>query len=341
MQYLPLLTQAGLSIQVQSLFDDTYLQMLYSKKSRNPFQIITLYLKRLVKLLMIRQVDVIWLEYELFPYLPAWFERWLRARGMALVVDYDDAVFHNYDLSNNRWLQMLLADKIDNVMSCATTVVAGNGYLSERAIKAGATDVRWMPTVIDLTRYPSKHLSNHAAPLTIGWIGSPATQAYLQNIAPVLSEVLPRYNARLLLIGASVEILSCFTGLDVELCAWSEQTEVSNIHRFDIGIMPLPDGPWERGKCGYKLVQYMACGIPVIASAVGANVDIVSDANSGLLVNTPDDWADALQQMLADQTARQRFGEAGRLAVEQQYSVQAQLPVLIEILSSVNRNSAA
>lgn len=340
MQYLPSLANAGLSVQVQSLFDDAYLTTLYGKRKRNPFQIIALYLKRLICLSLIRQVDVIWLEYELFPYLPAWFERWLVSRGIALVVDYDDAVFHNYDLSDNKLVRNLLSHKIDDVMRMASVVIAGNSYLENRAKQAGAKYTCVVPTVVDLLRYPSVSTKRPDSLLTVGWIGSPATQSYLKAIAPVLSEVLKRYNARLILIGATPELESDLPGCDLTFCQWSEASEVADIQRFDIGIMPLPDGPWERGKCGYKLVQYMACGIPVIASAVGANVEIVEACGSGYLAASADDWACALTSLLTDERLRQQFGAAGRLAVEQRFSLQAQVPELINIFNSVKRISA-
>lgn len=340
MQYLPGLMQAGIRVNVQSLFDDAYLQQLYSRKTRSLQVVARCYLRRLLRVMSLRRVDVIWLEYELLPYCPAWFERWLKWRGIRLVVDYDDAVFHNYDLAGSAVLRKLLGSKIDQVMALADVVVAGNAYIASRAAQAGAQQICRVPTVIDLARYPMPVLSERSGQLTIGWIGSPATQLYLQQLGPLLSELLQQHQARLVLIGANSEAQAYFSGADVEIRQWSEATEVADICDFDIGIMPLPDGPWEQGKCGYKLIQYMACAVPVIASAVGANIDIVGRSAAGLLADSVDSWRQALHRMLSEAEFRAVCGQAGRQAVEQEYSVQAQLPVLRDIFHSMNRTAA-
>ncbi len=341
MQYLPGLKSAGINVQIQSLFDDEYLKVLYTQKTRKPLQVMWRYLVRLYHVLTIHSVDIVWLEYELFPYLPAWFEKWLAIRGIAIVVDYDDAVFHNYDLASHPVIKKFLRDKIDLVMKRAAVVIAGNRYLHDRAIRAGAARVQIIPTVIDLDRYEVHNDRERGAALTVGWIGSPATQNYLKDIAVPLSEVLRCYNARLVLIGANSDILAHFPDIAIELRAWSEASEVQDICSFDLGIMPLPDGPWEQGKCGYKLVQYMACGVPVIASSVGANVDIVGQSRSGLLADSLAGWQDALHRMLSDPDLRVTAGRAGRIAVEQQYSLQAQLPKLTDIFYSLKRTPLA
>jgi glycosyltransferase involved in cell wall biosynthesis len=341
MQYLPGLAESGINVEIQSLFDDDYLRVLYTKKARKPLKVLGRYFVRFWRLLTLRRVDIVWLEYELFPYLPAWFEKWLVIRGIALVVDYDDAVFHNYDLAKQPLIRTFLRHKIDHVMRLSAAVVAGNQYLHDRAISAGAGRVELVPTVIDLNRYEIAAPQKPHAAVTVGWIGSPATQNYLKDIAATLSDVLRQYNARLMLIGANADILPFFPDTDVQLCAWSEGSEVQDICSFDIGIMPLPDGPWEQGKCGYKLVQYMACRVPFIASAVGANIEIVRNSGGGLLADSLAGWQDALQRLLSDAELRLTAGHAGRLAVEQQYSLQAQLPKLIDIFYSIKRTPLA
>jgi len=138
-----------------------------------------------------------------------------------------------------------------------------------------------------------------------------------------------------MLIGATPDIVSEFLGVNVEVVSWSEETEAKLISKMDIGIMPLPDGPWEKGKCGYKLIQYMACAIPVIASPVGVNVDIVRTSKSGLLADRLVEWEDALKQLLSSHAQRIAMGKAGRTAVEKKYSLQVQAPIVIGVLKSV------
>lgn len=123
-----------------------------------------------------------------------------------------------------------------------------------------------------------------------------------------------------------------FSELRAENRVWSEMNEVSDIQAFDVGIMPLADTPWEQGKCGYKLIQYMACGIPVVASAIGANREIVSHGVDGFLATTHAEWSGYLKQLLENPDLRREMGLRGREKVERKYSVQARLPELIRIL---------
>jgi glycosyltransferase involved in cell wall biosynthesis len=332
LQYLPFLETDGFQITVTSLFDDQYLDQLYRKGERAPLRMVMLYLRRLFVLLSAFRYDLIWIEKEIFPYMPAFAERVLHWLGKRYVVDYDDAIFHNYDLSGNPILRRVLGRKIDVVMRHASCVVAGNDYLASRAQAAGAVRVELVPTVVDATRYSSKASSLAARPV-MGWIGSPSTQRYVVDIAQTLTSLCQKHDARLLLVGASANIATEFPGLDVEVVPWSEASEAELIAQMDIGIMPLPDGPWEKGKCGYKLIQYMACGIPVIASPVGVNVDIVGASQCGLLAANAAEWEAALAKLLESPAQRLQLGRAGRQAVENWYSLSVQAPVLASIFT--------
>lgn len=159
------------------------------------------YAARLWGLLRVRQHDVVVLEKELLPYVPAVFERMLGRYGPPLIVDYDDAIFHTYDRAESPLIRRLLGGKIDVVMRSADAVVAGNDYLASRARDAGASHVEVIPTVIDLERYPNVPPRNEE-PFTIGWIGSPTTARYVKAIAPALREVCDRRNARVVTVGA-------------------------------------------------------------------------------------------------------------------------------------------
>jgi len=332
LQYLPFLETEGFQITVSSLFDDHYLDQLYHHGKRAPLRMMVLYLRRLFVLLRVFKYDLIWIEKEIFPYMPAIAERVLHRLGKRYVVDYDDAIFHNYDLSENRMLRRFLGQKIDVVIRYATCVVAGNDYLLSRGKAAGAVRVERVPTVVDATRYSPIESSVAARPV-IGWIGSPSTQRYVVDIAQALISLCHKYGARLLLVGASADIATEFPGLDIEVAPWSEESEAELIAQMDIGIMPLPDGPWEKGKCGYKLIQYMACGVPVIASPVGVNVDIVGASQCGLLAANVAEWEVALDKLLESPKQRLQLGRAGRQAVENQYSLAVQAPVLARILT--------
>lgn len=342
LQYLPLLREYGIDVQVHALFSDAYLEALYSGSSSAAWHRVGWHgMQRILQLLRRSEHDLAWIEGELFPYLPNWIESALARSVRPYVVDYDDALFHKYDLSQSPLVRRLLGRKIDQVMRNATCVIAGNGYLAARALQAGATRTAIIPTVVDERRYTTVSHGDGKQQPVIGWIGSPATEHYVLDNRDVLEHVCVKYGARLLLIGPRAEIASQFGSVVPEVVAWSEDTEVAMISRMDIGIMPLRNGPWERGKCGYKIIQYMACGLPVVASAVGANNDIVHDGENGFLVDEPSVLAQRLGQLITDWSLRARMGQAGRACVENEYSLKAQVPRLAEVLRNAGQGSCA
>ncbi len=326
-QYLPFLESKGLQVDVSPLFSDNYLQSLYSRQSRG-LQVLAGYWRRLKVLFHAGKYDLVWIEKEAFPFMPA-FAEWLLAKArVPYVVDYDDALFHRYD-RHRRWLiRLILGRKIDSVMRHAALVIAGNEYLADHARAAGAKCVEAVPTVVDLARYKVVQSdSNH--PLVVGWIGSPSTSHYLAVIAPIIESLSKEFDVRFVAVGASEESVN---GLPMEVRPWSEESEVQSIQEFDIGIMPLVDDPWERGKCGYKLIQYMACGVPVVASPVGVNKQIVDHGTSGFLAQDMQEWEQALRRLLNDQNLRRRMGAKGRECVEAWYSLEVQAPRLEELM---------
>jgi glycosyltransferase involved in cell wall biosynthesis len=325
-QYLPFLEDKGWAFTVKPLFDEAYLDSLYSGQGRSRSGLVLAYLRRLFAVLSFWRYRLIWIEKELFPYMPAWIEVVLANMGLRYVVDYDDAIFHNYDLARNKLIRRLLGRKIDSVMRHAACVMAGNEYRAERARAAGAKRVVVIPTVVDHRRYHARQETGQ--PLTVGWIGSPTTQKYVENLLPAFQALAQQQAFRLLLVGATTDIAVRLPGIDVDVQPWSEETEVALIQKMDIGIMPLEDGPWEKGKCGYKLIQYMASCVPVVASPVGVNPAIVDGAGCGLLANHVDEWGEAFRKLISDLALRERLGCAGRAAVLREFSVESQLDAI-------------
>ena len=308
------------------LLSDEYVRVLNAGGHRAQWRLLRWYGERLRDLLRVKRYDVLWIAHEIFPGFPATAERILARTGPPYVVELDDALFHRYDLNPSWPTRAFLGRKIDVVMNRSALVIAGNQYLADRARSAGAREVVQLPSVVDLDRYPV--MPEHPGPLTIGWIGSPTTANYLGLIRNSLESAY-RAGARLVAVGARRAVLP---DLPFETREWNEATEVSEISRFDVGVMPLGDGPWEQGKCGYKLIQYMACGRPVVASAVGANRHIVRHGETGFLAETPAEWTEALSKLASDRALRERMGQAGRREVERRYSLQVNTPVLAKFL---------
>lgn len=333
-QYLPFLQDAGIDVTLAPLFGDDYVRGLYGGKVAK-LSVLKAYVARLGLMLRAGRFDAVWVEKEMLPWVPAWLELGLFPAKVPLIVDYDDAVFHRYDQHRLSLVRGLLGRKIDRVMQRADLVVAGNEYLANRARNAGASRVEILPTVVDMARYgvTTPGMVGQQLP-TIGWIGSPATAKFLHLIAPALHEVVVRKLAQVVAVGANADQLS---DLPVKALPWTEATEVADIQRFDIGIMPLPDAPFERGKCGYKLIQYMACGKPVVASPVGVNSTIVRDGVDGFLTSTHQEWVSALTRLIADPVLRQQMGHEGRRRIEYEFSLQKAAPRLATLLNSVVR----
>jgi glycosyltransferase involved in cell wall biosynthesis len=265
--------------------------------------------------------------------VPAWFEIGLLSTNAPLIVDYDDAIFHRYDLHSLSVVRRLLGSKIDSLMRRADVVIVGNEYLGNRARHAGAKRIELIPTVVDTSRYAVAQTAPDR-PITIGWIGSPATDRYLSLVLPVLQNIVSSRNVRVVAVGANREHLA---GFPIEIRPWTEGTEVAEIQQFDIGIMPLADELWERGKCGYKLIQYMACGKPVVASPVGVNSILVHHGVNGYLATSEREWIQALELLCDDPGLRQRMGRIGREHIEQDYSLTVMAPKLERLLHSVVR----
>jgi glycosyltransferase involved in cell wall biosynthesis len=331
LQFIPALERAGFTFDVRPLLDNDYVLGLYGGPSPSRWRIVAGYLRRLAGLLVAHRYDVVWLEKEALPYLPAFIETTLLAR-VPYVVDLDDAWFHRYEAHPSRLVRALLRGKIDAVMRHAAIVVAGNDYLAARARKAGARRIEIIPTAIDLARYGDVAATPAEGRATVvGWIGIPLNAHYLTLIEPALRRAGREDHIKLHVVGAPVP--SELAGVPAASFAWSEATEVERIGAFDIGIMPLADTPWERGKCAYKLLQVMAAGKPVIAAPVGANCQVVRHGVNGFLATTQEEWADALRILATDPALRARMGAEARRTVAEAYAVATVGPRLAAVLA--------
>lgn len=315
-QFFPGLQERGFELSVEPLLNDDYLTRLYSNRGRG-FSVLKAYIQRIWILFFRKDIDVVWLEKEMFPWVPWFVEKWFfKMLNAPVIVDYDDAVFHQYDQHRFSLVRKLLGRKCDYVMKASAMMVGGNDYLNDRARNAGSQNIQKVPTVVSgQTFFPAEQ--DNKVPV-IGWIGSMSTAVYLEKLRPVLARLSQRHSFRFRIVGAKVN----WSDVPVECVPWRESEEVSLIQSFDIGVMPLLDSPWERGKCGFKLVQYMACGKAVVADPVGVNPEIVEDRKSGFLISGEMDWFTALEKLLLDKELRTTMGMHGRDRFLQRYSLE-------------------
>jgi glycosyltransferase involved in cell wall biosynthesis len=335
LQYLPAIERSGFTCDVVPLLGNNYIQNLYAGGRVDIAAVAARYVERIRALLRRRRYDLIWLEKEAMPYIPYAVESRL-LQGVPYVIDFDDAWFLRYQ--EHRWapVRWLLGGKIDALIRDSATVVAGNEYLAEHARQAGARRIHIIPSTIDLERFgtiASAPAGDMRRPIVVGWIGTPVTVPYLAQ----LGRVFRRFAGDAIVIRiVGAEVPKEWKGLPAESVPWTEEDEVDQIAKFDIGLMPLlGEAEWDRGKCGYKALQVMATGRPVVASMVGANCRIFRHGINGFLARTDDDWFSALQMLAADPALRRRIGAAARETVESEYSLAGHSPRFIGVLNEV------
>lgn len=317
----------GIRLFIKPFFPDSYLGL--SSKFRKIPLVLYAYVRRIALVFGVlffkKKYDLVYIEYELLPFFPAFFERLLKLRKIKYIVDYDDAIFHKYDSHRNSLVRLLLKNKISRVMQLADTVIVGNQYLAEYAKKQN-NKVIIFPTVVLLEKYENsakKSIYKESENFIIGWIGSKSTSKYILEILPVMQEFATLHNnVQFHFIGFDKSLLSEKDIMEyrINIIPWSEESEIGEMMKFDIGIMPLTDDPWSRGKCGFKLIQYMSCGKPVVASPVGENVNIVTQYENGFLATSKNDWMNAFENLLNDKVLYSRIAENNKQKIKRNYN---------------------
>jgi glycosyltransferase involved in cell wall biosynthesis len=286
------------------------------------------WLSRLLLYRHLQQADVVLVQRKL---LPAWQLRLIRRRVRWLIYDFDDAIFlrNSYDPRGHD--SPVRSHRFDEMVRQADVVVAGNEFLREQAAPVTSPKrIHVIPTCVDVSRYPQAQHAPDQRPVQLAWIGSINTIKGLERLTPVL-EALGKTVAGLQLKVICDRSLT-LQHLDVSFVPWSEGTEGAELAGADIGISWLPDDPWSRGKCGLKVLQYMAAGLPVVANPVGMQAQLVRHGETGLLVRTAAEWADAIRRLAADPALRRAMGRAGRSWVEKEYDVRLGAARWLELL---------
>jgi glycosyltransferase involved in cell wall biosynthesis len=275
--------------------------------------------------------DLIYVLREAFPIGPPWLESAMRHASGRLVFDFDDAIWHRALNFNNPLDRLRDWDRPAKIISTATRVVAGSeglaGYARERTTDPARVVV--LPTVVDTARFrPCRRDADGT--IVVGWIGTPRNTYYLRWVWPALAEAARRdRRIRFVLVGADIFPTE---GAPVEFRPWNLAREIADIQSFDIGIMPLTDDVQARGKCGFKLIEYMACGIASVASPIGANVEVLRDGVTGLLADSNTEWVVALQHMVGDRDMRRAMGIAARTRAEAEFSTAVIAPRFVQII---------
>jgi len=329
-QYKSGLKSMGIDLQIRHLLDDHYLRQLFEYDRLSYDSIARGVVKRISRLRRTNTYDIAIVYCELFPMIPAWIERLLI--DCPYIYDFDDAFYLKYSRPRFRWFQSILSTKFENLILGASAVTAGNHVLEEYARRFNPQTVL-LPTVVDTTRFRPLERTKLNAMFTVGWIGSPSTAPYLRQLVQPLTELGREGPVRFIVIGGKAPTITNVETIEI---TWNESTEVDLLNQFDVGVMPLPDDDWARGKCAFKLIQYMACEVSVIASPVGANIDVVSP-DCGFLASSSQDWLEAFRQLRDHPVARRMMGQSGRRRIVKDYSLTRNLPLFAQLIRQVAR----
>jgi len=324
-QYLSFLKSNGFDYHFSHLISEEDDLTFYQRGNimRKTFFVIKSAFKRMGDVLTANNYDIIFIQREAFMTGSVFFEKRFSKSNAKLIFDFDDAIW-NLDISdaNKKFEWLKHPGKTAEIISMADMIFAGNNYLLDYA-KHHNDNVVIVPTTIDTSEYKPVQRSVNKKQICIGWSGSITTIKHFEMAVPFLKKLKERYGNRICIkvIGDGTYVNKT---LDIKGINWLKQDELKELSEIDIGIMPLPDDEWAKGKCGLKGLQYMALGIATIMSPVGVNSEIIRDGENGYLAATDDEWIDKISMLIEDKTVRTKIADAGCKTVEDQYSVNAQ-----------------
>lgn len=331
-QYLPYLNSQGIEPTLRPFTRPAqFYRLLYQPRQvlRKGIYFLFSACSRLLDLWEAPRHDLVFVHREAFPFGPPFLEWLFTHLRRPLVFDFDDAIYLPNVSHANRWLSFLkMPNKTAHIIRYSTEVIAGNDYLRNYAQQYNP-HVTVIPTPIDTCLYTvRKDEPQNKKQITIGWMGSHSTIGYLNQLDEVFRRLARQYQIIVKVVGAKYQL----PGVEVISLPWALPREVTDLQSFDIGVMPLSDDEWTRGKCGFKLLQYMGVSVPAVCSPVGVNSEIVQDGVNGYLAATEEEWVAKLSHLIEEAHLRREMGRRGRITVEERYSVKVNAPRLVEVL---------
>ncbi len=322
-QYLDMLKDKGFDIDIAPFFDLSTIKVMYLK-GRILVKLIGLisgFIRRAFLLFRLGKYDFVFIHREAMPVGPPIIE-WIIAKifNKKIIYDFDDAIWlPNVSESNQIFSAIKYYSKVQNICSWSHKVSCGNQYLSDFASQY-SKQVVLNPTTIDIKGHHNRIKDHSNEKMIIGWTGTHTTMHHLKIIVPVLEELEKTHSFEFYVISNEEPT---FKLRSLHFVLWSKENEIDDLLQFNIGVMPMYDNSWTKGKCGFKLLQYMALGIPALASPVGANSDIIDIGINGFLCDSPEAWKEHLIELLGDQALREHLGRSGIEKVNNNYSLES------------------
>lgn len=333
-QYYAIIEAEGYEITTSSFVSEKFWSVIYKRGNyvKKIGHTLHGYSRRIKDLFRLRKYDIVYIHLWATPFGFPLFEWVIRKLSKKIIYDIDDLIYLNNESNNNGIISVFKGRKKPFfLMSSAEHVIVCTPMLQAVALKynSNVTDIS---STIDTEAYRPKSTYSIQKKTVLGWSGSHSTSKYLHLLQNVLVQLNEELEFKLLVIGDENFNIE---GIEIEAIAWSKEAEIKELSRIDIGLYPLPDEPWVYGKSGLKALQYMALGIPTIASAIGANFRIINHGNSGFLVSTRDEWLSKIKRLMNDEGLRCSIGKEGRQVVEKNYSIKVNAQKYLDILKSV------
>lgn len=335
-QYFDVLRSQDIDFSVSSFLTHANWRVFYGKGNalKKAAALLLGFWRRTTSIIAVREADFIFVHREASPVGPPIFE-WIIAKVLdkKIIYDFDDALWLT-DRNQEPLLTRIVKwrGKISTICKWSYRVSCGNAYLAAFA-KQFNESVTLNPTTIDATGHHNPALISNEKSRTnsviIGWTGSHSTLKYLEILEPVLKQLETKFpNVSIVVIADQPPKMDLQRLIHIP---WKEATEIEDLAGIDIGIMPLPDDEWSKGKCGFKILQYMALGIPSVSSPVGVNSKIVEHGQNGFLADSEQEWIELLSKLVGDEPLRREIGERGRQMVVQYYSVNSNTPTFLSL----------
>lgn len=338
-QYVDCLRKNGIeSTVLPALSEEQYLKWSPSKAFLAKISYFgTTLLRRLWDIHKVRKFDVVFLQRDIIPYFPPVLERMMRSANANLVFDFDDAIFAQALGSKSIFARLCDPRRIPKILRMSREVIVGNNFLKDYAMRHNG-NVTVIPTPIDTGRYSVKDRDIRGKTV-IGWSGSISTNHNVNRLIDVINRLSTSYDIQLNIISNTLDGIKLEKiAAKVNFIRYRPETEVSDLHTFDIGVMPLEDSVWGRGKCSFKALQYMGVGIPPVISPVGMNNEVVKEGENGFFADSDEEWLLKLARLIEDPVQRKKIGGAARKTVEDRYSVKVNAHKLISVLEKACRS---
>ncbi len=333
-QYLGYLSENGYKFEVLPFFDLSTYKILYTenKNIQKIYGTLKGFIRRFFDIYKVYKSDGIFITLNVVPLGPSFFE-WLYVKlAKKTIYDIDDMIFHLRIAPANRITKFLkskrryffLLEKANHCITCTPELDKIAKKYNQKTTDISSTINT--KTYIPINKYENKK------ELIIGWTGSHSTVPYLHLLDNVLIKLSKKYRFKLLVMGSTDFEIS---GVDIECIEWNPNIEIPTLQRMDIGLYPLPNDEWVKGKSGLKALQYMALGLPVVASNLGCNERVIENKVSGLLVNEMEDWYKSISNLIEDNKLRELLGRNARLKVEKYFSIEANKNTYLSIFNSI------